>query len=164
VKSVLLQKLDLHQDPSAASKIKKQSQSLIALAFAFSLAEFPKGALTQNRDFASCGQGDPDTPTAPKGAAVNRKVSQWQFTTVQSNQFRGQMVARLWRAAYRAGEKLECDTYGKTQDYTRKTGIEYKQIFAPVGANPDMLDRQKLWNQVEQSELKKTEVSSRRQD
>ena len=58
-------------------------------------------------------------------------------------------------AAYRAGEKLECDTYGKTQDYTRKTGIEYKQIFAPVGANPDMSDRQKLWNQVEQSELKK---------
>lgn len=58
-------------------------------------------------------------------------------------------------AAYRAGEKLECDTYGKTQDYTRKTGIEYKQIFAPVGASPDLLDRQTLWNQVEQSELKK---------
>lgn len=58
-------------------------------------------------------------------------------------------------AAYRAGEKLECDTYGKTQDYTRKTGIEYKQIFAPTGANPDLLNRQNLWNQVEQSELKK---------
>lgn len=58
-------------------------------------------------------------------------------------------------AAYRAGEKLECDTYGKTQDYTRKTGIEYKQIFAPVRASPDLLDRQTLWNQVEQSELKK---------
>ncbi|MBV6575349.1 MobA/MobL family protein, partial [Acinetobacter baumannii] len=58
-------------------------------------------------------------------------------------------------AAYRAGEKLECDTYGKTQDYTRKNGIEYKQIFAPVGASPYLLDRQTLWNQVEQSELKK---------
>jgi hypothetical protein len=100
VKSVLLQKLDLHQDPSAASKIKKQSQSLIALAFAFSLAEFPKGALTQNTKFCKYGQGNPDTPTAPKGAAVNRKVSQWQFTTVQSNQFRGQMVARLWRVQH----------------------------------------------------------------
>ncbi|MBV6575119.1 MobA/MobL family protein, partial [Acinetobacter baumannii] len=33
--------------------------------------------------------------------------------------------------------------------------IEYKQIFAPVGASPDLLDRQTLWNQVEQSELKK---------
>lgn len=58
-------------------------------------------------------------------------------------------------AAYRAGEKLECDTYGKTQDYTRKTGIEYTQIFAPDGANPDLLNRQNLWNQAEQSELKK---------
>ena len=58
-------------------------------------------------------------------------------------------------AAYRAGEKLECDTYGKTQDYTKKTGIEYTQIFAPTGASPDMLDRQTLWNRVEQSELKK---------
>ena len=58
-------------------------------------------------------------------------------------------------AAYRAGEKLECDTYGKTQDYTKKTGIEYTQIFAPTGANPDLLNRQNLWNQVEQSELKK---------
>ena len=58
-------------------------------------------------------------------------------------------------AAYRAGEKLECDTYGKMQDYTRKTGIEYTQIFAPDGVNPDLLNRQNLWNQVEQSELKK---------
>ncbi|WP_171327159.1 MobQ family relaxase [Acinetobacter ursingii] len=58
-------------------------------------------------------------------------------------------------AAYRAGEKLYCDTYGKEQDYTKKTGIEYTQIFAPVGASPDLLDRQTLWNQVEQSELKK---------
>ena len=58
-------------------------------------------------------------------------------------------------AAYRAGEKLYCDTYGKEQDYTKKTGIEYTQIFAPTGASPDMLDRQTLWNRVEQSELKK---------
>ncbi|WP_171499736.1 MobA/MobL family protein, partial [Acinetobacter guerrae] len=39
--------------------------------------------------------------------------------------------------------------------YTRKTGIEYTQIFAPDGANPDLLNRQNLWNQAEQSELKK---------
>jgi hypothetical protein len=73
VKSVLLQKLDLHQDPSEASKIKKQDKSLIALAF--SLAEFPlnKGALTQNfcyAKFCKYGQGNPDTPTAPKGGRL----------------------------------------------------------------------------------------------
>ncbi|MBV6579046.1 MobA/MobL family protein, partial [Acinetobacter baumannii] len=61
-------------------------------------------------------------------------------------------------AAYRAGEKLECDTDGKTQDYPRKTGIEYKKIFAPVGASPYLLDRQTVWNQVEQAELKKDGV------
>ncbi|WP_171499763.1 MobA/MobL family protein, partial [Acinetobacter guerrae] len=58
-------------------------------------------------------------------------------------------------AADRAGEKRECDTYGKTKDYTRKTGIEYTQRFAPDGAKPDLLNRQNLWNQAEQSELKK---------
>ena len=29
-------------------------------------------------------------------------------------------------AAYRSGEKLVDSVYGKEQDYTRKTGIEYK--------------------------------------
>ncbi|MDU2409665.1 MAG: MobA/MobL family protein, partial [Acinetobacter junii] len=28
-------------------------------------------------------------------------------------------------AAYRAGEKLICDYYGKEQDYTKKTGVEF---------------------------------------
>ncbi|WP_171499750.1 MobA/MobL family protein, partial [Acinetobacter guerrae] len=42
-------------------------------------------------------------------------------------------------AAYRAGEKLECDTYGKTQDYTRKTGIEYTQILHPMEQIPTCL-------------------------
>ena len=34
-------------------------------------------------------------------------------------------------AAYRAGEKLTCEYYGKVQDYTRKTGVEHSQIYAP---------------------------------
>ena len=58
-------------------------------------------------------------------------------------------------AAYRAGEKLYCRTYGKSQDYTRKSGIEYSQIFAPDNVHPDLLHRQNLWNKVEQAELKK---------
>ena len=74
MKNALLQKLDLHQDPSAASKIKKQSQSLIALAFAFSLAEFPKGALTQNRRFCKLRSGEtPDTPPPNLWAAVSKR-------------------------------------------------------------------------------------------
>ncbi|PCM90009.1 hypothetical protein DKM49_18875 [Acinetobacter baumannii] len=61
------------QKSSVASKIQKTAQSLIALAFAFSLAEFPKGALTQNfcyAKFCKYGQGNPDTPTAPKGGRL----------------------------------------------------------------------------------------------
>ena len=58
-------------------------------------------------------------------------------------------------AAYRSGEKLVDSVYGKEQDYTRKTGIEYKNIYAPTHANENLLDRQTLWNEVEKSELKK---------
>ncbi|WP_222931127.1 hypothetical protein, partial [Acinetobacter guerrae] len=55
------------QKSSVASKIQKTAQSLIALAFAFSLAEFPKGALTQNRRFCKLRSGEtPDTPPPNK--------------------------------------------------------------------------------------------------
>lgn len=58
-------------------------------------------------------------------------------------------------AAYRSGEKLIDSVYGKEQDYTKKTGIEYKNIYVPSHANENLLDRQTLWNEVEKSELKK---------
>ena len=56
-------------------------------------------------------------------------------------------------AAYRACEKLEDHTYGKTQDYTRKKGLEYKSIYAPEHTNEKLLDRQTLWNEVEKKEF-----------
>jgi hypothetical protein len=34
-------------------------------------------------------------------------------------------------AAYRSGEKLVCDYYGKEQDYTKKSGVEFTNIYAP---------------------------------
>ena len=58
-------------------------------------------------------------------------------------------------AAYRSGEKLVDSVYGIEQDYTKKTGIEYKNIYVPSHANENLLDRQTLWNEVEKSELKK---------
>jgi len=58
-------------------------------------------------------------------------------------------------AAYRAGEKLIDNTYGKEQDYTKKTGVEFKKIYAPENAKKELLDRESLWNAVEQSETKK---------
>ena len=56
-------------------------------------------------------------------------------------------------AAYRACEKLEDHTYGKIQDYTKKKGLEYKNIYAPEHTSEKLLDRQILWNSVEKKEF-----------
>lgn len=64
-------------------------------------------------------------------------------------------------AAYRAGEKLTCEHYGKIQDYTRKTGVENSQIYAPDNTNEKLLDRQTLWNAVEKSERRKDALLAR---
>ena len=64
-------------------------------------------------------------------------------------------------AAYRAGEKLTCEYYGKEQDYTKKTGVEFTNIYAPPNTNPNLLDRQTLWNTVEKIERRKDAVLAR---
>ncbi|KCZ36836.1 mobA/MobL family protein [Acinetobacter baumannii 25691_7] len=33
--------------------------------------------------------------------------------------------------AYRAGEKIYCEREGREHDYSRKTGVEYKEIYLP---------------------------------
>jgi hypothetical protein len=163
--NALLQKLDLYPKSSVASKIQKQLKALSLLLLLLASQSSQRAHLRKIGDFASCGQGDPDTPTAQQVGRLLVKgepMAIYHCSIQPISRSDGRSIVAC--AAYRAGEKLECDTYGKTQDYTRKTGIEYTQIFAPDGANPDLLNRQKLWNQVEQSELKKTEVSSRRHD
>ena len=64
-------------------------------------------------------------------------------------------------AAYRSGEKLLDDRYGKEQDYTKKTGVEFTNIYAPPNTNPNLLDRQTLWNTVEKVERRKDAVLAR---
>lgn len=64
-------------------------------------------------------------------------------------------------AAYRSGEKLVCDYYGIEQDYTKKTGVEFTNIYAPENTNPNLLDRQNLWNAVEKSERRKDALLAR---
>lgn len=58
-------------------------------------------------------------------------------------------------SAYRSGEKLTDRTYGKEQDYTKKTGVEFKKIYAPQNIKKELLNREELWNAVELSETKK---------
>ena len=64
-------------------------------------------------------------------------------------------------AAYRSGEKLICDYYGKEQDYTKKSGIEFTSLYAPENTSPDLLNRQNLWNKVEQVERRKDALLAR---
>ena len=58
-------------------------------------------------------------------------------------------------AAYRSGEKLIDERQGKEQDYTKKTGVEYTKIYAPIGTNAELLERGQLWNAVEKTERRK---------
>lgn len=64
-------------------------------------------------------------------------------------------------AAYRSGEKLVCDYYGMEQDYTKKSGVEFTNIYAPENTKKELLDRQKLWNAVEKSERRKDALLAR---
>ena len=64
-------------------------------------------------------------------------------------------------AAYRSGEKLIDGRQGKEQDYTRKSGVEFKKIYAPDHTNPELLDRQTLWNKVEKVENRKNSQLAR---
>ena len=58
-------------------------------------------------------------------------------------------------SAYRSGEKLIDERQGKEQDYTRKIGVEFTKIYAPENTNPELLDRNQLWNTVEKIERRK---------
>ena len=64
-------------------------------------------------------------------------------------------------AAYRSGEKLIDERQGKEQDYTKKTGVELKKIYAPEHTNPELLDRNQLWNKVEKIESRKNSQLAR---
>lgn len=65
---------------------------------------------------------------------------------------RGKGRSAVACAAYRSGEKLNCERYGLEQDYTKKQGVEFKKIYAPENAKKELLDRQSLWNEVEKVE------------
>ena len=64
-------------------------------------------------------------------------------------------------AAYRVGERIECQREGSIHDYTRKQGIEETFILTPKDAPDWALDRSKLWNEVEASETRRNSVTAR---
>ena len=64
-------------------------------------------------------------------------------------------------AAYRSGEKLTAMYDGIVHDYTRKRGIVYKEILLPKHAPKGYMNREVLWNSVEEIEKSKNSQLSR---
>jgi len=64
-------------------------------------------------------------------------------------------------AAYRVGERIECQREGRIHDYTRKQGIEETFIIAPENAPDWAQDRAALWNAAEASETRSNSVTAR---
>ncbi|PKQ10555.1 MAG: molybdopterin-guanine dinucleotide biosynthesis protein MobA [Alphaproteobacteria bacterium HGW-Alphaproteobacteria-1] len=64
-------------------------------------------------------------------------------------------------AAYRVGERIECQREGRVHDYTRKQGIEETFILTPKDAPDWASDRSRLWNEVEASETRRNSVTAR---
>ena len=58
-------------------------------------------------------------------------------------------------AAYRAAEALPDDRLGRTQDFSRKTGVVHSEILLPESAPERLADRATLWNAVEAGEKRK---------
>ncbi len=58
-------------------------------------------------------------------------------------------------AAYRAGDNLHDNRYGKTHDYTLKQDVVFSEILLPGNAPEWMSNREVLWNSVEVFEKRK---------
>ena len=58
-------------------------------------------------------------------------------------------------AAYRAAESIRDERTGEVFDYSRKTGVEHREIITPDGAPDWAKDRGTLWNKSEQAEKRK---------
>lgn len=64
-------------------------------------------------------------------------------------------------AAYRAGVEIADERTGIVHDYTRKQGIEHREIVAPADAPEWVRDRSALWNAAEQAERRKNSTVAR---
>ena len=64
-------------------------------------------------------------------------------------------------AAYRSGDKLYEKEKGKSYDYSRKSGIAYSEIMLPENAPAEFMDREILWNSVEEIEKQSNAQFSR---
>lgn len=64
-------------------------------------------------------------------------------------------------AAYRTGTAIRDERIEETFDYTRKRGVESKALVLPGGYPAWAADRSRLWNAVEQAEVRKNSTVAR---
>ena len=64
-------------------------------------------------------------------------------------------------AAYRAAERIDCEREGRCHDYTRKSGVEHREIVLPDHAPDWAQDRSRLWNAAEAAENRCNSVVAR---
>ena len=77
-------------------------------------------------------------------------MATYHFHVTQVSRGKGQSVVAS--AAYRAGEKLRCNYYGETFDYTKKKGVVFSEVLLPPNAPPEYKARETLWNALQQAE------------
>lgn len=69
---------------------------------------------------------------------------------------RGSGQSAVASASYRAGEKLQDERYGKTQDYSKRQGVMSANIILPSELKDKVeIDRNTLWNMAERAENRK---------
>ncbi len=66
---------------------------------------------------------------------------------------KGQSV--IASVAYRSAELIHDERLGKDMDYSKKTGVVHKEIMAPEDSPEWVKNRDRLWNEVENSEKRK---------
>ncbi|MEG3147611.1 Ti-type conjugative transfer relaxase TraA [Sphingomonas sp. RT2P30] len=60
----------------------------------------------------------------------------------------------LASAAYRSASRLRDDRLDRTHDFSNKSGVVHSEVMLPDGAPEELGDREKLWNEVEASEIR----------
>ncbi|CCD87283.1 putative conjugal transfer protein; TraA [Bradyrhizobium sp. ORS 285] len=58
-------------------------------------------------------------------------------------------------AAYRSGSRLRDERLGRDQDFSGKRGVVHSEVMLPENAPEAWSDRERLWNDVEASEVRK---------
>jgi ATP-dependent exoDNAse (exonuclease V) alpha subunit len=67
---------------------------------------------------------------------------------------RGKGQNAVAAAAWRSGMRLRDEQSGELRHFKEQKGMAYSQIFRPADAPAWVLDRQRLWNEVERAEMR----------